>query len=478
MPTNSLRSSIDLLSLISFTDWVVFFSILGLTLAFVVYGNKRDSKKSTESDANALDYLLMSRTLTLPLFVATLVATWYGGIFGVTQIAFENGIYNFLTQGVFWYLTYLIFAFFLVKEARKFNVGTLPELVGRMFGRRSRFLAGIFNFFNVVPIAYVISLGIFLQSLFGLSLISGMFFGVCFVLLYSASGGLRSVVFSDLLQFVVMCSSVAIVAIVSVYSFGGIDFLRSHLPASHFDPTGGMGWGTTLVWGLIALSTLVDPNFYNRVFAADSERTAKIGILVSTGIWILFDISTTAGAMYARALLPGADSGQAYLIYAVQIMPDGLRGFFLAGILATVFSTIDSYLFIAGTTLSHDMLPGRFRDRKWVMVFSTVGVGLLAVIMASIFDGKVRLVWKALGSYSAACLLFPVLWGYIFPNRIRDNQFVAICLLGVVTTSYWKLVEHSGFWANVDEIYIGSATTFFGMLFAVGINSWSAKCQS
>jgi len=46
------------------------------------------------------------------LFVGTLVATWYGGIFGVTFIAFEKGLYNFLTQGVFWYIAYLIFACF------------------------------------------------------------------------------------------------------------------------------------------------------------------------------------------------------------------------------------------------------------------------------------------------------------------------------------------------------------------------------
>ena len=47
----------------------------------------------------------MGRKLTLPLFIATLVATWYGGIFGVAQIAFENGIYNFVTQGFFWYIS-------------------------------------------------------------------------------------------------------------------------------------------------------------------------------------------------------------------------------------------------------------------------------------------------------------------------------------------------------------------------------------
>ena len=92
----------------------------------------------------------MGRQLTLPLFVATLVATWYGGIFGVTQIAFEKGIYNFITQGVFWYFTYIIFALFMVTKIRKFHAVTLPEMMGRLFGPKSEKLSAIFNFFNTL----------------------------------------------------------------------------------------------------------------------------------------------------------------------------------------------------------------------------------------------------------------------------------------------------------------------------------------
>ena len=46
----------------------------------------------------------MGRQLTLPLFVVTMVATWYGGIFAVNEITFNYGIFNFVTQGVFWYV--------------------------------------------------------------------------------------------------------------------------------------------------------------------------------------------------------------------------------------------------------------------------------------------------------------------------------------------------------------------------------------
>jgi SSS family solute:Na+ symporter len=459
----SIQPEIQLREIITLTDWCVFFGVLALTFAAIVYGHYKRKNIATD-EAGLLDYLIMGRQLTLPLFIGTLVATWYGGIFGVTQIAFESGIYNFITQGVFWYFTYFIFAIFIVKKIKQSNAMTLPELVGQMFGPLSGKLSAVFNFFNVVPIAYAISLGLFIQALFGGSLILSTSIGVFVVISYSMIGGLRSVVFSDLIQFFVMCFAVLLIAILSVSNFGGYEFLKMNLPETHFKLTGGHSLSTTLVWGFIALATLVDPNFYQRCFAARSDKVARNGILISILIWVCFDICTTAGGMYARAVIPEAESGTAYLTYALQILPNGFRGFVLAGILATILSTIDSYILIAGTTLSYDLLPKRFRNKKLFHYLGILFVGLLSVILSTYFDGSIKMVWKVLGSYLAACLLLPVLIGYAFPKKITDKQFVFACFVGAIATTYWRVAEHTGFWKNVDEIYVGSLATVLGLL--------------
>ena len=463
----SFSSKINLIDIISPLDWTIFAIILLLTAASVLWGNSLRKKNGStapsnsknEEDLNYLDLLLMGRQLTLPLFVATLVATWYGGIFGVTKIAFEQGIFNFVTQGAFWYVAYIIFAFFIIDKVKAYEAVTLPNLIGKMFGPKSEKLSAIFNFFNVLPIVYAISLGTFSQMLFGGSLWINTAFGISFVVLYSMWGGFRAVVFSDLVQFFVMCLAVILILVLSITTFGGLDFLIANLPESYFSLTGTVGVATTFVWGLIALSTLVDPNFYQRCFAATSSKTAKKGILISTFIWFIFDICTTFGAMYAKAVIPEASSGHAYLIYAAQLLPNGLRGFMFAGILATILSTIDSYLFLAGTTLAFDLAPKKYKNNILLHHFGIILVGIISVVMAIYFKGDIKTVWKTLGSLSAACLLFPVMFGYVFPKRISDNQFVAVCLLGVVTTSYWRNATHAGFWQNVDELYIGVATT-------------------
>ncbi len=442
-------------------DWILFLLCLLLSFISLAYGHFRKKQQGN----SLLDYLVMGRQLTTPLFVATLVSTWYGGIFGVTQISFESGIYNFVTQGLFWYVSYIVFALFLVDRISQYKAITLPNLIEKMFGPRSAKLAAWMNFFNVLPIAYVISLGLFLQVLFGGSLLLWTSIGAFVVVLYSAKGGLRSVVYTDIVQFVIMVLAVISVIAFSVFEYGGIGYLRSNLPESHFSPTGGNSLATTLVWGFIALSTLVDPNFYQRVFSAKSSRVAKRGILISTLVWFVFDICTTLGGMYARAAMPEVDASQSYLLYSMQVLPAGFRGFLLAGVLATVLSTLDSYLFLAGATLSYDLAPEKYKNKSWPKTLAVFVVACLAIALSNFFEGDIELVWKTLGSYSAACLLFPVLMGYLFVGRISDNSFFFSCLYGILGTTFWKLSPLKGFWQNVDALYVGVLCTSISLLF-------------
>ncbi|MBP5616697.1 MAG: sodium:solute symporter family protein [Elusimicrobiaceae bacterium] len=434
-------------------DWIVFAGVLLATAVAAVYGSWR--LKKNKDKPSALDYLLMGRQLTLPLFVFTLVATWYGGIFAVNEITFNYGIFNFVTQGVFWYVAYLIFAFFIAKRLAKYSSYTLPDLTRQMFGPKSAKVTAVLTLCHIAPVVYVLSLGMFLHMVFGISVLSGMIWGTLFVGLYTAWGGLRSVVFSDLVQFFVMCSAVAMVVVFSVQSFGGLSFLKANLPASHFTLTGGNSWLTTCVWGFIALSTLIDPSFYQRCFAARSPQVVQKGILISTVIWFLFDFCTTTGSLYARAVLPQAQPGEAYFYYAIQLLPVGLRGFFVAGILSIILSTLNSFLFIAANTLSFDLLRHRFKHVVLSNRISIFIVGAFSIGMALVFRGSFKEIWLVLGSYFSACLLVPILMGYLTPNRISDRLFVGSVLASAAAMTVWHWLPPYKLVQNIDPFYVG-----------------------
>lgn len=454
----SFVPKINISSYLTALDWIIFLLVCVCCIVVTIYGQYR--KRSLvnlnhDKQATVLEYMLMGRQLTLPLFVATLVTTWYGGIFGVTQIAFEQGVYNLFTQGIFWYIAYIIFAIYLVKKLRSFDAVSMPELIGKIYGNKSAKLAAVFLFIKTLPIAYAISIGIFLQCLLPITLVQGTILGVAIIAFYAVSGGLRSVVYSDVVLFIVMCLGVGVVLLFSITQFGGLDFLHSNLPTSYFQPCGTRSIPNTLVWLFIACSTtFISPCFYQRCLAAVNDKVAIHGIFISTIIWFLFDVCTTFGAMYAKAIIPSADSVNAYLSYGVQLLPSGLRGLLLASIAAAIIATLDSFLFIASNILFYDLPLLRMKNIRLRHVCAIALTTMLTVILSLHFEGRIENAWLLMKSYFTACLLLPILIGYYIPRLANDSVFITNAIVSCGSISIWRIyAEHQT--QDFDSFYIG-----------------------
>lgn len=397
---------------------IIFFIIL-----FFIVSNKYNKLRPNTNE----DYILMGRSLTLPLFVATLTSTWYGGIFGVTQIAFNSGVYNFFTQGLFWYFSYAVFAIFLVKKIRKHNILSLPELLGIKFGDKARSTSAVLIFFHALPVTYALSSGILLHMLFNISVFTGLVICVLLVSSYSFLGGFRGVVFSDALQFVLMFSSQIILVGFLIFNFGLHPFLVNNLPESHFNWFGQTDMSSALIWLFIACtSTLTHPAFYQRCMAAKSDRVAILGIFIAMGFWLVFDICTTLLGMYARAILPTADSYKACLILGLQVLPVGLKGFYVVGIISTIFSTMDSFLFVSGTSISYDLL--KKHKHQWSIFLSA---GML-IILASYFDTNFEAIWLFLEGLFSSAVFLPVILALFYKKPLSPVCFFGPSLCAVL----------------------------------------------
>ncbi len=120
-------------------------------------------KPKENSAANIESYLLDSRRLTLPAFVATLVSTWYGGILGVGEYSYIFGISNWLVFGVTYYLAALIFALFIAKRARRSQMLTIPQQLEHAYGQGPAHIGALLVFVMTVPAAYVLMLGVLIN---------------------------------------------------------------------------------------------------------------------------------------------------------------------------------------------------------------------------------------------------------------------------------------------------------------------------
>jgi SSS family solute:Na+ symporter len=398
---------------------------------------------------DATEYLLMGRRLALPSFVATLVTTWYGGILGVGEFSYRFGISNWLVFGVPYYVGAALFAFLVAKRARRSGLYTVPDQLVAAYGRPAGLLGAAVIQVLSSPAPYVLMLGVLLQTMFGGPLWVSLLAGAVVSTGYSLRGGLRSVVRADNVQFVLMYLGFLIALPLLAFRYGGLDFLRAHLPATHFVWHGGNAPQYIFVWYLIALQTLVEPTFYQRAFAAVDERVAQRGVLISIGFWMLFDFLTTFTGLYARALMPHlADPVRAYPALAVEFLPPVLQGLFYLGLLATVMSTVDGYTFIGGVNFGRDLIwrwrrePDESRVNRYVQVGFIV-TAILALALALFFRSAVDL-WHDVGSVGVPALLVPLLSSYSDRWRMAPRAAVLAIVAGGGVSLAWLLWRNLG----------------------------------
>lgn len=432
------------------------------------------------------DYFLAGRRLTLPIFVATLVSTWYGGLLGVGEMSFSFGFVNWIVNGFFWYLVYLFFAFFLANRIRKTKLYTIPDQLERFYDKKSRFLGAIFNFIMVSPAPYILSLGIIFNFLFGLELWITILFIALVMIFYTIRGGFVGVIYTDIIQFILMMIGVAMIIPIAVQTYGGFDFLTSalsnpDLALGYIDTTRHLTLTSTqttqwiIIWGFIAFWTLADPGFYQRCYAAKDDKIPKKGILVSIGFWLLFDICTTFTGIYAVAasqagLLEVESALTSYLSIAGALLPVGLLGLFLTGLIATVMSTADSFTFLGAMNISHDLYKNIFKKdatEKQVIRATKIGIVItvgFAIVLSLYFDSIVDM-WYYIGTIGISAMIIPILVGFFYKGKKSPLAAFLSMIAGSSTSLIWVI---HGYLNAVDgwPVYLGGVEPLYPGLLA------------
>lgn len=411
----------------------------------------------------AEDYLVAGRAVTLPAFVATLVTTWYGGILGVGEYAWRYGLANWVVFGVPYYLGALLFALLFARRAREARLYTIPDLLERAHGRGAALAGAAAVFVTSAPAAYVLMLGTLFAAMFGAPLVPCIVAAAVLSVFYVDRGGLRTVILTDQIQFVLMYGGFATLLAFLVARHGGLPFLSAHVPATHWQWHGGNSPGAIFVWYVIALGTLVDPGFWQRAYAARDPRVARNGVLWSIAFWALFDFMTTVTGLYARALLPDlADPVFAFPEVARLTLPPVALGLFYLGMIATVMSTIDSYAFIAATTVGRDLV-WRLRggDESKLPFYSRIGLWLATAVATAlaVASRSVIALWHGIGSVATPMLLLPVALALAGRGGLGPRATVVLMVLPGLVSLTWVLAKSfawtPGYPFHLEPIYAG-----------------------
>jgi SSS family solute:Na+ symporter len=292
---------------------------------------------------------------------------------------------------------------------------------------------------------------------------------------YVDRGGLRTVVFTDQVQFVLMYGGFALILVFLALRHGGLGFVAARVPATHWLWHGGNPPAAIFVWYFIALSTLVDPGFFQRAYAARDPGVARRGVLWSIAFWVIFDAMTTATGMYARAVLPHLKNPVlAYPDLARVTLPPLALGLFYLGMIATVMSAIDAYAFIAATTVGRDLLWRLRGERADDAQPALTRIGLwsataFATVLA-ITEPTVIGLWHDVGSVVTPTLLLPVGLALLGRGRLSGGATLALMLLPLSVSLGWVLAKAlsraavASYPLSLEPIYAGLATSLLTWL--------------
>ena len=413
------------------------------------------------------DYVLAGRALTLPSFVATLVPTFYGGVLGIGEFTWRSGLSNWTVMALPYYVFAAIYALFLAKRVRLQEGLTIPDHLEAAYGRPLALAGAGLVFLLVVPADELLMAGTLISRLASTTRPAAMALAAFAAVAVLWRGGLRSDVWSNRLQIVLMYAGFAAIVPAALRALPPSG-LAAALPAGHLSWTGTMGPARLIAWWLIAVWTLVDPSFHQRCAAAKDPSVARAGILLSICFWAAFDLMTTTAGLYARALEPGlADPLMAFPALADRLLAPALRGFFYAGLAASITAALQGKALQAAVALGKDTVgratrASEQRQESWTRI-GIIAALALSWLLAWLLPSVVGL-WYALGSAAIPGLLLPLLGVYWPGLRRAPGRALAASLCGFGASLGWLAL---GAWKGGP--YLGVEPMFPGLILSAAI---------
>lgn len=401
---------------------------------------------------NKTDFMVAGRTLPWPVLVFTLLSSWIGAgsLLAGAENAYRNG-FAALWQPAGGWLGLLIIGL-IAGRARSFAQFTVPDLLEARFNSAARVLAtlAILISYTVITSYQFIGGGDILHLIFPqIGSRTGLYIIAAFVIFFTASAGMTSIAYLDLVIGSLVTATVIIAVPIMLSRIGGWSSVRSALPDTHFQVLGNLHFSQALGLMLPTMLLLVgNQGMYQKFFSARSESDARksvAGWIIGT---VILETLLIMIAVIASSKLHTDRPREIIALAAKETLPSWLGAILLGGVFAKVISTANNYLFSPATNLIHDVYE-RFIDRNATqgrtLVISRIVVillGAFAILQATQFTSVLEASLYAYTIYGAA--ITPVIMAVFFWDRATTSGAITSIALGTAITVSWKMLQQHG----------------------------------
>lgn len=431
-------------------DWVLI-ALYFIAVFGVAFGIGR-SEKSTSTSAG---YFLAGRNVGWFVIGASLFASNIGAehIIGLAGTGAASGVavgqFEILASLILLLLGWVFVPFYL-----KSGVFTMPEFLEKRYGEGPRWYLAIISIVGYILTKISITIaagGIVFQTLMGINFWTGALIVIIATGVYTVFGGLRAVLYTDLLQMFVLIGGAITVTVIGLSEIGGWEPMYEAAGTGFFtlwkpmsDPS--FPW-TGIIFGAPILGVwywCTDQFIVQRVLSAsdiDNARRGTIfgGLLKQLPLFIFVVPGIIAYVMSQSGQIQLDEPDQALPALIGTLLPDGLRGLVVAGLLAALMSSLSSVFNSCSTLISWDIyrkLKPDASDKTLVRVGQISTIGMVALGLAWIpfmdkISGQIFVYLQSVQGYIAppiaAVFLVGIMW-----RRVNAQGAIASLVTGFV----------------------------------------------
>jgi SSS family transporter len=417
--------------------------ILSIGMIFTKMGSK-DGQSFFEGGGK-IPWWINGLSLFVSYFSAGTFVVW-------GSIAYKYGLVSNGIQ-LTMVLAGLVSSLFLVSRWKRTGSHTVAEYIRLRFGTKTQqfytYLIMLHGLFMTASVLYPVGKMVQLATPFSLETCI-IIIGVI-IILYTAAGGLWAVLVTDVVQFIVLAAAVLIVIPIAFNNIGGVENFIDKSPPHFFDF---FNEEYSIVFAgafFIYQTAYIGGNwaYVQRYTSVRSEaESRKVGYLFSA-LYLISPFIWMIPPMIYRVINPnlvGLESEGAYMLLCQKVLPAGLIGLILSGMVSATASKANTTINLVATVFAKDIYKSivhkNATESQLILVarIFTVLFGALTIYIAILVPrvgGIVELV-LSVASIAGGALFIPIICT-LFPNRQTSFTLIFTSSLSLLINLSLKL---------------------------------------
>ena len=444
--------------------------VIGYLVGMLVIGYIVGKLKIKDAD----DYMVAGRRMGLFMVAFSLSANNIGG--GSTT-GLAGKAYTTWGMSAVWYVLAASIAMiplaYFAPKIRKTMAVTIPEVVGRRFGKFSSGFSAVLNILALFCLtsSQIAASGSVVSVLTGIDTRICLIIAGVVVILYTTFGGMIADQISDLVQFLIILLGLAIATPFVIKGCGGWSAIASKLPSEQLSFTK-IGWVAIIGYIFNYFCTFLSgPEMISRFESAKDEKTAQRASLLSAVLMAAMAVFPTLlglAALSVKESIGNPASGSAMMAVTQAYAPTIITGIVSAAIISATMSSADSNLLCMSTMIINDLyIPysgKKLEGMKEVKATRICNMICCAVAVFISFFG-INIVTMNTFAFAIRCAgpFAAYGLGLVVPKATKHSGQISI-ITGTIGVVVWQILSGGGFYLGILPVVFGCAVgtiTFF-----------------